>query len=489
MHRVRRALKVGQGWRGKGTRAPPGLPPGPRPLPFLGNALQVDTKNFPRSVEKLSQRYGPVFTLYLGSQRAVVLFGQEVVQEALGPRGEDFGGRGGSPILDKTIGGTGIGFSNGETWRQLRRFAEETLRELEAPTEAWIQEEAAFLAERLHSTEGRPLNPSQLLTAASTNVLCAVSFGSRFDYQDPEFLAFLHLLGENARLQTRPMTQLYNVFPALLDPLPGSHQTIFRNTKEMDRFIARRAEAQKEALPPGPARNFIHAFLLKMEQEEKQQHGEGGPASVFDLRSLVRSTIDFFVAGAASTSLVLQYLMLVLLKYPEVQEKVHQEIERVIGPLRRPCLADLAEMPYTHAVIREAHRSLALVPLNVPRATTQDTLFRQFLIPKGTTIFPALKPSLHDPREFPHPERFDPAHFLDEAGALRESEFFIPFSIGQRACLGRRLASTTLFVSLATLLQRFRLHPALPPEELDLSPATGFLTVAPKPFQVCLLPR
>uniref|UniRef100_H9GN06 Uncharacterized protein n=1 Tax=Anolis carolinensis TaxID=28377 RepID=H9GN06_ANOCA len=307
------------GWRGKGSCVPPGLPPGPRPLPFLGNALQVDTTDFPRSVEKLSQRYGPIFTLHLGSQRAVVLFGHEVVREALGPRGEDFGGRGGTPILDRTAGGTGIGFSNGETWKQLRSFAAETLRELEAPTEEWIQEEAAFLAERLGSTEGPPCSPARWRASRPRpNVLCSVGCGFRFDYQDPEFLTFLRLLEENARLQTSPMTKLYNVFPALLDHLPGSHQTIFRNTEELKRTIAVKAEAQKEALRPGPPRNFIHAFLLRMEQEKQQQQQQEG-VSVFNLQSLVRSTLDLFVAGAESTSLVLQYALMALVKYPKVQ--------------------------------------------------------------------------------------------------------------------------------------------------------------------------
>ncbi|XP_042295968.1 cytochrome P450 2H1-like [Sceloporus undulatus] len=481
MQRARRATMalVRQGWQnGSGG---PRLPPGPRPLPFLGNILQVDTKNFPKSVEELSRTFGPVFTIHLGSQRAVVLYGQEVVREALLDRGEDFGTRGMTPILDKLAGGTGIGFSNGETWRQLRQFATATLRDLEKWTEERIQEEARFLVERLWSMKGRPLDPSLLLSQVTTNILCAVAFGSRFHYEDQEFLRFLHLLEENARLQSSTMTKLYNVFPSVLDYLPGSHQTIFRNTSELRHFISRRVK--KEAPQPEAPQGFIDAFLLKMEQEKQNSQ------SVFSLQSLERSTLDFFVAGAESTSLVLMYALLALMKYPEVQERVCQEIDRVLGPSQSPCLADLSQMPYMDAVIHEVHRSLALVPLNVPHAVTKDTIFRQYLIPKGTTVFPALKASLYDRTEFPCPERFDPGHFLDRKGALRRSECFIPFSTGPRACLGERLASTVIFICLATLLQHFKLRPHVPPEELDLSPTVGFLTAAPKPYRLSLEPR
>ncbi|KAH0620178.1 hypothetical protein JD844_020182 [Phrynosoma platyrhinos] len=390
----------------------------------------------------------------------------------------------------------GIGFSNGETWRQLRQFATATLCSLEERIQERIQEEAGFLVESLWSMKGRPLDPSRLLSRVTTNILCSVAFGSRFDYEDEEFLRFIHLLEENARLQSCTMTKacsgaaagatgnhrwVYNVFPSVLDYCPGSHQTIFKNTNELKQFISRRVK--KEAPQPGTPRGFIDAFLLKMEQEKWNSR------SAFSPQSLERSTLDLFVAGAESTSLVLKYMLLALMKYPEVQEKVRQDIDRVIGPSQTPCLADLSQMPYTDAVIHEVHRSLALVPLNVPHAVTKDTLFRQYLIPKGTTIFPALKASLYDKAEFPHPERFDPGHFLDGKGALRKSEFFIPFSIGQRACLGERMASVTIFVCLATLLQHFRLRPHVPPEELDLSPTVGFLTTAPKPYQLSLDPR
>ncbi|XP_058018863.1 cytochrome P450 2C42-like [Ahaetulla prasina] len=380
---------------------------------------------------------------------------------------------------------SGIGFSNGETWKQLRHFGETTLDMLGMGQniEKKIQKEAGFLVERLKSTNGRTFDPTRLLSQTTTNILCSIAFGKRFNYEDKDFLRLLHLLDENANLQSSTMAKLYNVFPTILDYLPGSHQKIFKNTEELKQFVSRQVDLHQKTLQPEHLRDFIDAFLIKMEQEKQNSH------SAFDLHGLVRSTLDLFTGGAQSTSLVLKYGLLVLMKYPKVHEKILQEIDSVIGRSQTPCMADLDKMPYTDAVIHEIHRYLALVPLNVPRAVIKDTFFRQYFIPKGTTIFPALKSSLYDSREFPNPQQFDVGHFLDKKGALRKSEFFIPFSTGKRVCLGKKLIDVIIFIILTTILQHFTLKPFGGPDDLDTSPIAGFLTVAPKSYQLSVAPR
>ncbi|XP_013928858.1 PREDICTED: cytochrome P450 2H1-like [Thamnophis sirtalis] len=405
--------------------------------------------------------------------------------EALVAQGDDFNDRGASPLLMKTNTGTGIGLSSGEIWKQLRPFGETTLDMLGMgqSIEKKIQEEAGFLVNRLKSTNGRTFDPTDFLRQTTTNILCSIAFGNRFNYEDKDFLRFLHLLDENGELQSTTMAKLYNIFPTILDYLPGSHQKIFKNTEELKQFISRQVDMHQETLQPKQPRDFIDAFLIKMEQEKQNCH------SAFDLPGLVRSTLDLFVGGSQSTSLTLKYGLLVLMKYPKVHEKILQEIDSVIGPSQTPCMSDLDKMPYTDAVIHEIHRCIALVPLNVPHAVNKDIFFRQYFIPKGTTVFPAVKSSLYDSREFPNPQQFDVGHFLDKKGALRKSEFFIPFSTGKRECLGKKLIDIIIFVTLTTILQHFTLKPLGGPDDLDTTPTSGFLTVAPKSYQLSVAPR
>ncbi|XP_042300741.1 cytochrome P450 2C19-like [Sceloporus undulatus] len=84
------------------------LPPGPFPLPIIGNALQLKAHHFPQALQKLSEKYGPVFTLHFGAERVVVLHGYEAIKEALIDRAEEFVARGKRPFGDKIRRGNGF---------------------------------------------------------------------------------------------------------------------------------------------------------------------------------------------------------------------------------------------------------------------------------------------------------------------------------------------------------------------------------------------
>ncbi|KAM7171374.1 cytochrome P450 2H2-like isoform 2-T2 [Macrochelys suwanniensis] len=461
------------------------LPPGPIAFPIIGNTLQLSMKNLPQHVEELSAKYGPIFTIYLGSERVVVLYGHEIVKEALIGLGDEFSGRGSMPIFEKISKGKGIVFSNGEQWKQLRRFALTNLRNFgmgKKSIEERIQEETRFLVERLRNTHGRPFDPTLFLTHAVSNVTCSIIFGDRFDYEDKKFVSLISLIQENDKLQRSPWTALYNFFPTLMHYIPGPHQRIFKNFEELRKFVLERVEMHRESLEPSCPRDFIDAFLIKIKQEQQNNQLE------FTIESLLRRTLDLFFAGTRTTSTTLKYGLLLLMKCPEIEEKVHEEIDRVIGRSRSPCMADRSQMPYTDAVVHEIQRFIALAPLGVPRAVTRDTHFRQYIIPKGTTIFPVLQSVLHDSKEFPKPEQFNPGHFLDENGAFKKSDFFMPFSIGKRSCVGESLAQMELFLLLTTILQNFTLKPLIDPEDIDITPMS-FTSNAPVSYQLIVIPQ
>uniref|UniRef100_A0ABM5FCC2 unspecific monooxygenase n=1 Tax=Pogona vitticeps TaxID=103695 RepID=A0ABM5FCC2_9SAUR len=462
------------------------LPPGPTPLPLVGNILQLKTSFLSKALQQLSEKYGPVFTVYFGGDPVVVLHGYDAIKEALTDRGDEFAPRGPLPLLDKINKGKGIIFSNGERWKVLRRFALTTLRNFgmgKKSIEERIQEEARYLLEKLQDTKGKPFDPTFLLSCAASNIICSIVFGTRFDYHDERFLDLLNRNTDNFRIISSPWGQLSNIFPTLMDFIPGPHHRLSTNKQKLKEFVLEASKQNKDTLDPNAPRDFLDCFLLKMEQEKKNS------ASEFNTENMLTSVADLFSAGTETTSTTIRYGLLILQKYPEVEEKVHEEIDRVVGRARAPCIADRGQMPYTDAVIHEIQRFISLVPLSVPHSVAKDTPFRQYVIPKGTTIIPVLTSALYDSKEFPNPTEFDPQHFLNKDGTFRKSDYFVPFSAGKRICAGEGLARMELFLFLTTILQHFKLNPLKDPKDIDLSPLMSSTGNFPRPYQLSILPR
>ncbi|XP_066494484.1 cytochrome P450 2F2-like [Tiliqua scincoides] len=346
-----------------------------------------------------------------------------------------------------------------------------------------IQEEAQCLVQEFHKTGGAPFNPINLVCRAVSNVICAVVFGQRYDYEDADFLRLLDHFNENFKIMSSIWGELYNIFPRLMDILPGPHHQIFRNFEKLRQFIAERIRWHQHHLDPQDPRDFIDCFLIRMEQEKQD------PLSHFHTETLVMSTHNLFFGGTETTSTTLRYSFLILMKYPEVAAQVYEEIDHVIGPERPPCLADRKSMPYTDAVIYEIQRFITILPMGLPRAVTRDTPFRGFLLPKGTNVIPLLSSVHGDPTQFKDPASFNPANFLDEEKAFKSSEAFMPFAPGKRICLGAGLARMEIFLFLATILQRFAFQPLVPPAEIDLTPLCTGLGNVPRPFEFRVLPR
>ncbi|XP_069913670.1 cytochrome P450 2C4 isoform X2 [Oryctolagus cuniculus] len=399
------------------------LPPGPTPFPVVGNILQIDVKDISKSLTKFSERYGPVFTVYLGMKPTVVLHGYEAVKEALIDHGEEFAGRGHFPIAEKVNKGLGILFSNANTWKEMRRFSLMTLRNFgmgKRSIEDRVQEEARCLVEELRKTNASPCDPTFILGCAPCNVICSIIFHNRFDYKDEHFLKLMEKFNENVRILSSPWLQ--------------------------------------------------------------ENHLE------FTLESLVTTVSDLFGAGTETTSTTLRYSLLLLLKHPEVAAKVQEEIERVIGRHRSPCMQDRSRMPYTDAVIHEIQRYIDLIPTNLPHAVTRDIKFRNYFIPKGMNIITSLTSVLHDEKEFPNPKVFDPGHFLDESGNFKKSDYFMPFSAGKRMCVGEGLARMELFLFLTSILQNFKLQSLVEPKDLDITAVVNGFASVPPAYQLCFNP-
>uniref|UniRef100_H0Y206 Cytochrome P450 family 2 subfamily C member 169 n=1 Tax=Otolemur garnettii TaxID=30611 RepID=H0Y206_OTOGA len=444
-----------------------------QPINITSSNISLNTLSFKLSIFLLAKDYGPVFTVYFGMKPTVVLHGFKAVKEALIDRGLFFLGK----IVRKRQQKIGIVFSNGKKWKHTRRFSLMVLRNMgmgKKTIEDRIQEEASYLVELLRKTNA-------ILSCVPCNVICSVIFQTRFDYSDPTFQTLIKYFHENLKIVSTPWIQLYNALP-LLRYLLGCHKDLFKNVAHQKEFILEKIKEHQRSLDINNPRDFIDYFLIKM---EKYNHTFtfkiNGNISCYIKRDVTNEGTQEWT-GTQKGFLMIQFLI------PVLPAKVQEEIDRVIGRHQSPCMQDRSRMPYTDAMVHEIQRYIDLAPTILPHAVTQDMQFREFLIPKGTNISIHLSSVLHDEKEFPNPERFDPGHFLDESGNFKKSDYFMPFSAGKRICAGESLAHMELFLILTSILQNFTLKPLVDPKDLDITPINKGVGTIPPFYELCFIP-
>ncbi|NWU51804.1 CP2J2 protein, partial [Dromas ardeola] len=463
------------------NRKPKHFPPSPFRLPFVGHIHMLNFSNPHIMVEKFTEKYGDIFHMQLGSTSFVCVNGLRLVKEVLVNQAENFMDRPEIPIDSEVFSKRGLVSSNGHLWKQQRRFTLTTLRNFglgKRSLEERIQEESQCLVDAFRDEQGNPFNPHFKINNAISNIICSVTFGNRFDYHNEDFQKLLQLIDETVSLHGTVTSQLYNSFPSIMKFFPGSHQTIFKNWRLLKSFVKEKIDKHKEDWNPSESRDFIDSYL----QEIDKDNGDGS----FQEENLVACTLDLLFAGTETTSTTIRWALLYMAMYPEIQARVHAEIDAVIGQAQKPSLEDRNNMPYTNAVIHEVQRKGNIIPFNVPRLTVKDTVVDGFHIPKGTVLITNLTSVMFDKNEWETPDTFNPGHFLKD-GQFWKRESFVPFSVGKRSCPGELLARSELFLFFTSLLQKFTFQPP-PDTTLTLQFKLG-MTMAPQPYKICAVPR
>ncbi|XP_004607159.2 cytochrome P450 2J2-like [Sorex araneus] len=464
-------------------RRPKNCPPGPWSLALLGNFFQVDFRQLHVQIQQLVKKYGNVIGMEFGDLHPVIITGLPLIKEALVEQGQHFMNRPAIPIRDRVFKKKGLVMSNGQTWKEQRRFTLTTLRNFglgKKSLEERIQEEAYYLIQLIKEENGKPFDPHFKINTAVSNIICSITFGERFEYQDEKFQELLRMVDEIAWLEASTWCQFCNLFPTLMNLLPGPHRKHFNDWENLKLFVVEMIKNHKKDWNPEEARDFIDAYLKEIEKHK------GETSSSFNKENLIFTTLDLLTAGSETTSTTLRWALLYMALYPDIQEKVHVEIDRVIGQTQQPSMALRESMPYTHAVVHEVLRMGNIIPLNVPREVTADTTLNGYHIPKGTMVLTNLTALHKDPAEWATPDTFNPEHFL-ENGQFKKREDFLPFSIGKRACPGEQLARTELFVFFTSLMQKFTFRP---PDNEQLSQKFRIgIIIAPVKHRICALPR
>ncbi|KAK5867864.1 hypothetical protein PBY51_012322 [Eleginops maclovinus] len=457
------------------------FPPGPRPLPILGNLLQLNLENPIADLERLAKRYGNVYSIFIGQRPVVVINGLQALKEALVTKAADFSGRSQdlmvnhAAIVKANAAGVILADYNAG-WREQRRFGLMTLRNFglgKQTMEQNILRETQYITQLMEQSVGKNMNPQQLFHNAASNIICQVLFARHFDYEDEFMKFFVGVFQQTSKIINGRWGMIYDSFPIVRN-LPLPFRKAFNLFEVAHGKLLEMVAENKKTRIPGKPRHFIDTYLDELDKR-------GNDGSSFSEDQLCAFILDLHFAGTDTTANTLLTGFLYLMNYPQIQERCQQEIDNVLDGKNEACFEDRHQMPYVQAVIHEIQRVANTVPLSVFHCTSRDTELMGYSIPKGTIIIPNLTSVLNEEGQWKSPLDFNPENFLNDQGQFVKPEAFMPFSIGHRMCLGEVLARTELFLILVTLLRRFNFIWPEDAGEPNYTPVFG-TTMTPKPY-------
>ena len=432
------------------------FPPGPYGLPLIGYApfIPIDYKPV---FNKLAKTYGKIFSITLYGTDVVIVSDFDVIKKIM--MKDVFNGRP-EKWMFSLFGSLLISW-NGEEWKEQRKFALRIFKQLglgKEVIEDVIHKEIDYLLGQVIKKQAENLKDgyrmNTLLGPSSSNTISLLVTGERYDFDHPTRIQMDDIIIPKPEQQRGTYFGIKGFFIPLVLFLMKIPFGIFRKFREniewVKKYMASRQKYYQQNFDPDndDVVNFIQAYQKEMKDPSLDK-------KYFDDEHLYSSALTFFLAGSVSSKDFLEWSLSALVVHPEVQEKMRQEIDSVVGRDRRISMHDKQFLPYCEAVITEIERFSSITPIGIPHAVLEDTDLENYFLPKGTQVIIDALNVHFNPEYFEEPTLFKPERYLSPNGKFVRNEKVIGFGYGKRACPGEPLARTQIFLYLTTFVQKY----------------------------------
>ena len=452
----------------KRHKAPGTSLPGPKPIPIIGNALDVNFQSLHLSLFDMVKTYGAIFQIKLLGQTAVVINDVDLIRKAFSSSkyGDNLNDRQDS-FFGKYVcfDSSNIAFAKTNKKTMIKRkmfhralkFYGDGVEHFEETAD----EELGRLKEELRQTGQQDFDMSDIIRRSFANTTATLMTGKQADSGDSETLWKFIDIG----MQFIGGLSFVLEFLPTLRMLPGMFGNMFREALAardsfLDKFYFAVRGSNKENVDREEEPGFVKS-LIRL-QDEINRNAKTDIITESDIKGIV---LDIVIAATDTTASTLINAFALFLTHPKVAKKIQDEIENVVGSLRMPQFSDRDAMPYTMATVYEVLRYTSFAPLALPHRALEDTNFEGHFIEKHSIILPNLWFIHHDPQRWKNPWIFDPERFLDSDGLLFPPEHtarrnLLAFSTGHRECPGENFGKSRVFLYLAAILQSFDIIPA-----------------------------
>nr|AYM55605.1 cytochrome p450 [Croton stellatopilosus] len=454
------------------------LPPGPRPLPVIGNILDLGEKPH-QILAKLSKRYGNLMSLKLGTLTTIVISSPNMAKEALHKHDQALSSRTvpNSVHIGNHHNLSMVWMPVNNRWRNLRKISTTQLftsRRLNAGQDLRskkVQELVNFVSENCKIGKAVDIGQAAFTTVLNlmSNTFFSIDLANYNSKKSQEFIKTIVTLMEVAG---KPNIADYFPILGLVDP-QGTlrHCKIYfeRLMKVFDGIIDKRMKSRMTQEEQN--HDVLDSLLILVQQSDSE-------LSLEDVKHLL---LDFFLAGTDTTTTSLVWAMAELLKNPEKMAKIKNEVKQIDVVEE----SDIMNLPYLQATIKETFRLHPPVPFLLPHKAESEVEINGFKVPKNAQILVNVWAMGRDAGIWENPEKFEPERFLDSKIDVKGRDFeLIPFGAGRRMCPGLPLAHKMLHLMLASLIHSFnwKLPNDMKPIDLDMSETSGIALHKTKPL-------
>ncbi|KAI9041395.1 cytochrome P450 [Aspergillus affinis] len=471
------------------------LPPGPKPLPILGNLRDFPPNDIPEYQHWLKHKdlYGGISSVTVMGMTLIIIHDKKAAHELLEQTSSKTSGRPTMIMANKLCGYESIVVCQdyNPTFRRYRKLLHRELGTKVAASEFRGVQEIGVSRQlvRALNEPGKWLEHFKT-TAGATVLRMAYDYTIEPHKPDP-LVELIDRMMTEFSLAAVPMAWAVDIIPALRhlpENFPGAtfKKTArkWRKSIQATAYIPYRFSQSRMA-----SLKFRPSYVSKLVQQLRGE-SDDGTLSREDEDSIVWTAASLYGAAADTTVITLTIFTLAMIKFPDVQRKAQKEIDRVVGTDRLPGFEDRDKLPYVDALVKEAIRWWPLAPMGFPHTVTEDFEYKDMHIPKGAFLLPAVWWFLKDLEVYAEPDSFDPNRFLEprnEPDPKTEA-----FGYGRRICPGRFFADSSLYLNIAQSLAAFTMAKAVDKDdkeiEVDVKPKPGMLTY-PTEFDFQVTPR
>ena len=436
--------------------------PGPRGLPFFGNALQLDAPRLHQQLEQLSREFGPLFKLKLPGRRLLVVSDHQLVAAVLRDRPDGFSRSNKLQEIWTELGlPMGVFVANGDVWKRQRRMVMAGFDPAHIkryyPSMVGVSKRLAARWRRA-AAAGNAVELQPELMRYTVDTIAGLAFGAQVD-----------TLGADGDVIQQHLDQ---IFPALwqrmFKPLPVWRwlpssadrrlaQSIQQVNQAVDAFVVEArarmaADPARRAAPP----NLLEAMIVAADE----------PASGIDDQQVAGNVLTMLLAVEDTTANTLAWMLYLLWQNPPTLARAVAEVQRVVGSSgtdsASPSLEQMAQLEYVEACAHETMRLKPVAPL-IGSQTRHELMIGDVRVPEGVIVTTVMRRDSVSDAHIPNAAAFEPERWLADgantanavAAATSVKRVSMPFGAGPRICPGRYLALLEMKLAIATILRDF----------------------------------